>query len=410
MSADRRRLYLFEGMLGLALASALLLPSMLLREDWPFIELSDLLLLPLVGMVAVYYRLQVMAVLYNYRKLLLPFGLFTVLVLASILVNGRVAQMRDWFELLKYMKFIAYVVFFLMVLPTAWNRKLTRFILALLALLMLFNTAHYIDFLGFNRWVEPFYAPPHHLDLFGLNSLGQPDTRRALGTMGNPNVNALMFLLFLVLLLSFVPVLRSSPGKMKGDWNPQLIWPVLAIFGVFMCQSRTAFVAYILVMTSYFVVCRSPLRVVVFYALVSAFAFGFFAFLGNAYLSTIADPDRLGRASIGRITQWLKIIDSMPGHWILGHAPSKEYFEKHSIYSESEYFLLLFRYGLGGLAAWVLFWGRAALVLFRKNAISLLFFVVIGLAAITNNPLHAVKLNIFIAFVLAVNIKLAPHE
>jgi hypothetical protein len=125
---------------------------------------------------------------------------------------------------------------------------------------------------------------------------------------------------------------------------------------------------------------------------------------GNVYLSSLGDQSAIESAGDGRLVQWKRIWESMPGSYLLGHAPAKEYFEEHGIFSESEYFLILFRYGFIGLCAYVLFMLSIvlpALSIKRENAFLLVAPVVLwAFAALSSNPLHSNKLAVVIAFTL----------
>lgn len=410
----------FEALLWVALAAALLLPSFEIDQSWPKIEVSDVLLLPLGIMALWRYRLQMLGIFMVNKRVLTPFVLFIMLVAFSIIYNERITVIRDWFEPLKLTKFLAYTVFFAIALPgehlnSVKTGKTVSRLTYLLTALVVFNVFHYFNILNFNTLIEPYYAPPHHLDYFGLNSLGEPDTRRSLGTMGNPNMNALLFVFFLVFLLPASTPLRSVEGTGRMGYNPPLVWSSLAIVALFMCQSRTALIAFIVMMVAFFILSRSPRKLMLFYILITLAAFAFFAVLGNSYLTTIADIDRLERAGIERFEQWSKIIRSMPGHWFFGHAPAKEYFEANDIYSESEYFLILFRYGIAGLLLWLTFWGNAIRELFKRKRTAFiwrpaLFAAVFFLGSVTNNLMHSNKLSLFLAFGLAFLIKVPPHH
>lgn len=392
--------------LFVGLASALLLPSVELIAGYPKVELSDLLL-PVVAvlLVALYNlnpRMLFKSANISLRWSSFIFLSFIGLTILSILFNGRIHVLRDWFEVLKYIKFAVYTMAFLVVASTENFRRVA---IVVLVPVFLFNVFHYFDILNFNELIEPWYAPDHHLGVFGLDSLGQPATKRALGTMGNPNVNALMFLLFLLLFMR-----RSNTVKFPPLYT---VAGMSAIAGMFMCQSRTALLAFCAIMLLYMLLTPSRYRVFMYYSL---FALGIFLVLkyaGNAYLTTVADPDRLQRTAAGRMEQWMAILEAMPGSWIFGNAPSKEYFEAHGIYSESEYFLILFRYGLLGVLLYFGFWlhlmyrGIRASGTLRFSLTALPLLILLG--GVTNNPMHAPKLVMLIAFTLAFVLSLS-HE
>jgi hypothetical protein len=248
--------------------------------------------------------------------------------------------------------------------------------------------------------VEPYYAPSHHLDRFGLNSLGEPWTKRMLGTIGNPNNNALLFLLFLVYWLP----------KKRMVTKYDLLFSSLSIVAVFACQSRSGFVILLLIIVGYLFTYRPSNRIKIVLTATVCISFVMFQLFGNIYIASFVNPELLEQARIGRFTQWMRIIESMPGKWLLGHGVNKEYFELNGIIAESEYFLMLFRYGISGLLSLLLFWyflAKDYLRLSANDARNLLFgcitiFVVAGLV---NSPLHVIKLSVLFSFFVGSSLK-----
>jgi hypothetical protein len=130
--------------------------------------------------------------------------------------------------------------------------------------------------------------------------------------------------------------------------------------------------------------------------------------MGNFYLDTLANAEVMQRVGRGRLEQWTKIIELMPGYWLFGHAPNKELFESNAIYSESEYFLILFRYGIIGLLAFLSFWfiwfKNYAIRAHKKYKPALYLVITYLVCAFTNNPLQSPKIALFLAIVMAVAI------
>lgn len=377
----------------LAIFGALLMPPVKLSETWPVIEWSDALF-PVV-----------LAVLIVDRKALAPSPeflrtsrLFLILLVAfvgsiclSIAINNRVDVLRDWFEPMKFLKFMVYLWAF----ASVFKPIELRFVLSLLFIpLAVFNLLHYFNVAGFNELVEPLYAPAHHLEVFGLNSLGQPDTKRALGTMGNPNINGLMFAALLVVFV--VPV------NYRRGYLIERTLVLSAIMGIMLCQSRTTLIAFAAVMLLYLLMVKARQRAFLYYAAFALVAFALLDLVGNSYLGSLGSAERLQRAGEGRLSQWLKIFDTMPGHWIFGHAPSKEFFEANGIYAESEFVLILYRYGILGLVLWCAAWCSWAIQWFKAKGAKGFAFLALPtiylVGAMTNNPMHANKLAMLLAF------------
>ncbi len=386
------------------LGSALLLPPFVVKEGLPKVEVSDLLFPFLFLNLLLFLRTETgrkgLHFLRSIKVHLSLFVAFLVCIVISIAWNQRFSVLRDWFEFIKFAKFIALFVGFLIAFkPAEFRRLLLFFFLPVIV----FNLAHYFDLFGFNNHVEGWYAPDVHLDLFGLDSQGNPATKRLLGTMGNPNVNALMFLFFLV---TFLPL--SHPTVRSKSLKYYKLAAFVAIFGVMLSQSRTGLGALILVLLLYGLYVKDRRRDFLMYAAYTGLAFFMMDLIGNEYLTTVVDGDRLKHSKEGRMTQWLKILDAMEGKWIFGNAPYKEFFESNDIYSESEYFLILFRYGFVGLGVYLVWWGAHLIKVLKTKqfarfvvaAVPAIFFV----AATTNNPMHANKLAVLIAFVLAYSV------
>jgi len=382
-------------LLGLSLFGAVLMPPMLLVSAWPTFEVSDLTFPLLVVLVLLFHRQAFFSAISKHRKWILAFVIFVGFTIVSILVNKRWFQIRDWFEVLKYTKFILFLVFFYLF----YNRKQIFWLLTPLILaVFVFNLLHYFDVFAFNTIIEPWYAAPHHLDFFGLNSLGEPATKRALGTLGNPNTNGLLFLLFVLI---FLPRIHRASRK-------DLVVLAISILGIFMCQSRTGILAYVLVLVAFFILNKPNWRLIGGIVTYSIAIYFVLMLMGNLYLNSIGNLAVMKSAGVGRIEQWMRILDAMPGHWIFGHAPEKEYFETNGIYSESEYFLILFRYGIVGLLSFLMFWGIWLKETFnkmnRKLSLGLLLALVYLFAAITNNPLQAPKIALILGLVMALTL------
>lgn len=376
-----------------AIFGALLMPPVKVHDSWPVIEWSDALFPFVLGALAFFRKRLTPSpeFLRNSRFHLIFLVAFIGSICFSIAINNRLDVLRDWFEPLKFLKFMVYLWAF----AAAFKPIELRYALSVLFVpLAVFNLLHYFNVAGFNELVEPLYAPPHHLDVFGLNSLGQPDTKRALGTMGNPNINGLMFAILLVVFI--VPV------NYRQGYLIERALVLSAIMGIMLCQSRTTLIAFTVVMLLYFVMVKARQRAFLYYAVFALFAFALLDLVGNSYLGSLGSADRLQRAGEGRLSQWLKIYESMPGYWLFGHAPSKEFFEARGIYAESEFVLILYRYGLLGILFWCVAWGAWAIQWVRtKGPRSFAFLAlpsVYFVGAMTNNPMHANKLAMLFAF------------
>lgn len=388
-------------LLFLCLAGALLFPAIEFDPSVPKFELSDLLLLPLLILASLGYRHD-FPVFYRRAFYFTWFILgFTLLMLCSIAINGRLGQYRDWFEIFKLLKFLFLVFCFYAYLRP---EELYRFLKLLFSLVFIFNILHYFDVFGFNSTIEPYYASWQHIVNFGVNSIGQPDTKRAIGTMGDCNNNAFYFLAFLLLFIQLYFRNRS-----KADF----IFVILALTGIFLSQSRIVFLSLLLLLVLSLLLLKKERRTILLLIGLTMLLFLVFNLGGNVYLSSVYKADQMKDAGIGRLDQWIKILHSMPGHWVFGHGPDKEFFERNAIYAESEYFLILFRYGIAGLLLYLGFLGTTLVIFlrgFRSLFLPFAFLLVYGCNAITNTPFHGLKMLTLFALFAAIILTLRDEQ
>ncbi len=379
----------------ITLVSAILLPPFTISENLPKVELSDVLVFP-IGVIVVRRCIRNPGRALkqsSYNHLLITGLLFVLLVSFSIVVNHRADHIRDWYEVAKYLKFGVLLSGFYQGFAFG---KYSRMLIWVMTLLIAFNLAHYLNLYGFNQFIEPWYASSTHLDLFGVDSLGQPSTRRALGTMGNPNMNGQLFVWLTFLMLAIGRCLR----------HPLLQLLTFAmITGVVMSQSRTANATLVVLLVIYFLTAKQNRSWAMLWFSGLAGLWLLFDHFGNQYLASVGSAALMQSASEGRVQQWLRIIETMPGHYLFGHGPAKEYFEANAIFSESELFLLLFRYGIAGTVCFVGAW-FLVLLRARKKMGNDVFLIMAPVAiwavsAITSNPMHSNKLSVVIAFALA---------
>ncbi|MBL4862997.1 MAG: O-antigen ligase family protein [Crocinitomicaceae bacterium] len=378
----------------ITLIGTFLLPSFCVVPSIPKIEVSDITF-PLLFLISVIsFKRELVSFIKQHKALVLALSVLIAIAVISIIFNGRIKMYRDWFEPIKFFKLSCFIFFFYLFIDVSKWVSLIKF---LFLGLVLFNLFHYFNVFHFNEIIEPYYAAPHHLDFFGLNSIGEPATKRMIGTVGNPNNNAILFLIFLVLFL-----------QKKNSNKSDIIFSIVAIIGVLACQSRTGFVALLLILIVSFIVKRPSWKIIFSLCLVTIAGFLILELFGNSYIGSLANAVTMESAKAGRYEQWTKIIDAMPGHWVLGHGVNKEYFEEREIYAESEYFLVLFRYGGIGLisllAIWTtLFFGQIKSIRSSAGMFLLGTIIVFTITGLTNSPLHSTKLSIIFALMVGVS-------
>lgn len=372
--------------MAVLLFSSFLLPSIQVFSGFPKIHLTDILLPFFLVVVLMNFRLEIISAA---KGFIIANCLLVLIAIVSIVVNHRISVLRDDFEVLKMIKFL---IVFLFVMVTVQRIDFMKMLKIIFVLVLLFNFLHYIDFLGFNHFVVKYYGSDVQVDTFGLNSLGQPTTKRIIGTVGNPNNNAILFLFFVIF---FFPEIKST-------WKGRIYF-LLAVFGMLACQSRTGFIAFGIVFLLGCISKKYNLKTAVLYLISFTAMFFILVLLGNLYLNSLAGNIMQQHSIRSRLETWSLLWEMIKQKPLLGYAPYKEYFETNNIYSESEYFLYAWRYGLLGLGAYLL----ALLTGFyfslkgkmNENGFRFsMFIIVILITAITNTPTSDTMILMMYAF------------
>ncbi len=315
-------------------------------------------------------------------------GVWSIWALVSMAVNGRMSVENDYFEIYKLFKFFCFVVLFWMFFQLKPN--VFPWIASLFSLLVIFNLLHYFNLLHFNEKVMPAYSPnPQQLLYFGRNSLGGPATKRILGTMGNPNVNAIFFSIFTVYFMTFLRLTKFHLGK---------ILFFVAVAMLLFTQSRTGLLAFGCIFIIYLILVRPSFIQILGYS-VLIFLVIIIVFEADTYsLNYISDAKwnvQENGSLKGRIEVWGELLKMVVEKPIFGYGINKNYFYEHKIYSENEYLLMLWRYGIPGLFFYIaLLFGltyKFRDFIFKKlsdeSIIYLLVVILFAINALTNNPI-----------------------
>jgi O-antigen ligase len=358
--------------------------------------------------------IKIGSIFFGFEELLLPIILFRIIqsklyffdkyiwlmlilgayILFTIAINGRLWSLRDYFEIYKVGKYILVILFARHVFLNNFGSfdKLVKYsFIALLAI----NLAHYFNILNFNEIIEPFYATSEiQLSTFGLDSLGNPAVRRMLGTMGNPNENAILFLFFFVYFLSVTNSQKSFNER---------IFIYLSFLCILLTQSRTGFISLALTYLFWCFFTKQKLKTVLFDLLFFALSFGIaisFNTLALSYFANTSANLAENNSVMGRIEVWKHLSKMIVQKPFFGYGPNKDYFYDNNLYAESEYVLLTWRYGIVGLLFYI---GWLALPLYktishsRTHSFYILLFGVIAINAITNCPLSNPKILLLFA-------------
>jgi len=383
-------------LLLLTVVSTFLFPRMVISEAYPAFRLEDILLVPIVIRL-----IQLKPKIDSYIKLICGFALYIFIV---ILINGRIGCVRDYFEICKLLKLMILILFFSASENIGFIKKM--FVPVFMGIVV-FNLFQYFNILNFNAVIEPFYSPEHHLKYFGLNSDFTIGTKRLLGTMGNPNNNGILFLFFIVY---FLPTDESKVSK----W--QMVLFVVAIYGCIHTQSRTAFITLLLILTVYTIVRFAIVKrhYMLFLALLmvvlTEFYYDNLLYLGSLRGTKIQQDDNFefktnNHSLQTRFEIWQHLYKMIQQKPLMGHAPYKEYFYEHQLYSENEYILMIWRYGIIGLCFFTALIFYPAFKAYRskfhtKSMQLMVFTFCIMLTALTNNPLSEPRILIMFALMV----------
>ena len=193
-----------QSLAGLVLISVLLIPAIKIKTGFPTFQLIDFLL-PFVFGVLYLRRKEI-----THQKLYAIIGVFSIYVLFTMFYNGRLNQIRDYFEIYKLIKFLSVILLFSLIDTV---RFLQFWIKPVFIVLVIGNLFHYFNLFNFNYIIEHYYNGGIHIQSFGVNSLGLPTYKRMLGFAGNPNINAIIFAIFAIL---FFP--KNKPISKSIGW------------------------------------------------------------------------------------------------------------------------------------------------------------------------------------------------
>lgn len=373
----------------LTVLSVTLIPEIKLAANFPTFQLIDFLLPFHLG--AIYLNRNK----FNYNNLYTGLLVFSLYIVFTIIINNRLNSFNDYFEVYKLIKFGIVIAFF----ATIKIQKFKEHVLYPVFIgLVVFNFLHYFNVFNFNVLVERFYNGGIHIKTFGLNSLGQPATKRMIGTIGNPNNNALLFGLFSVL---FYP---------KEEKNIKQLLPFFgAILMLFLCQSRTSFVALFFMLVAAFIFNKESVKAILI--VIVTVGLGYlvsFLISSNSYMGTLFDGNLTENSSLrGRFESWMYLWEMIKEKPIFGHSPFKDYFYSNNLYSENEYILMTWRYGFVGLLFYLTFLLYLFLkginnIVFKESLHLILITLIIGVTALTNNPTSERTIWVLFAVVIGV--------
>lgn len=383
---------------GFIIFSVLFLPSISIGENFPTIQIVDFLL---PFLVIILFLNRTTLVYFHYYIFLISFAVY---IGVSIAVNGRLNQFQDLFEIYKMFKFLILILFFSNVnLSELFSKIIKPFFIVLVGI----NMIHYFNLFNINPIIQYHYNGELNIEFFGLNSLYEPAAKRMVGLSGSPNINAVLFGVFAIY---FLP-LKYNSAKLR--------WFLLALFMLFLCQSRTVVFAMLIIIASALIFNKTNWNIkhsfsIAFMAIVTyfiswAFATDFFKY--PLYSNSMVDPAVVNSGSArGRFEVWQLLWEMIKEKPIFGYGAFKEYFYENNLFSENEYILMTWRYGFIGLLFYLSLFAFP-LFIYRKiknNSVksklvlTILLFLIV---AITNNPFTDRLLFVSLALLLAFGFK-----
>ncbi|MFM7662103.1 MAG: O-antigen ligase family protein [Bacteroidota bacterium] len=373
-----QRINVWGSYLGAFLVFAsICLPPVTLTPNTPSVHVLDFLL-PIIVCFIVWKKTWESMRFY----LWIPFVISGYVVL-TIFLNFKNVASNDYFEVYKWLKYGCAFLFFTHIDFSILKRTIPM----LFFIICVINILHFLEFPGLNQLLEKYYNGGLQIQFFGKDSQGGPAVKRLIGTMGNPNINAIMFGIFSI----FYFPLRFERNRLAMYF--------LCILFVFLCQSRTALLV-VIAMFSYVACVHSNIWTkkqwfVMLSGLTAAFLlawmFSTSFFQYNSYNNSLMDGTILESGSArGRFETWKLLGEMILQNPLFGHGPYKHYFYQHHLYSENEYILMMWRYGLIGLGLYLSIFIIPFKKLWKRNCErsikgSLLILLML-VSALTNNP------------------------
>ena len=371
---------------GLIICSILLFPQFSIKDSLPKFQFIDIFLPGIIILILIQRK--------SFSKnRIYPFVLlFGGWIMITIIANGRTDQFRDYFELYKLLKFGCVIALFSLL---NFEEVFSKILKPVFLVLVVVNMLHYFNVFNINSVIKEYYNGGIHIDMFGLNSIGEPDIKRMLGFAGNPNVNGVIFSLLSVLFLI----------KSRNN-NTNFFLFGLACLMMFLCQSRTNLIALILVMIAYGFLTRPINRNLfkVYGVFLAAFIVSYLV-SSNAYMFSLMDSNVVQSNSVmGRLEVWKHLGEMILQKPIFGHGPYKDYFYERNLFPESEFMLQTWRYGFVGIVLFISLLFSPLFSFTNSKSITrslfVLILIVILVNSITNNPFTSREINVLFASII----------
>jgi O-antigen ligase len=386
---------LFEYVGVFIIGSLLFLPGIKIKQQMPELQVIDFIL-PFLVLLLFIERKNIEWKNFYYFPIMI-----SVSIVISILINIKFNALNDFFELYKVIKFSIILLFFSFI---PYRFFLKKWVLIFFIISVLINIVHYFDLFSINSILEKYYNGGLHIKYFGYDTLGNRIAKRTIGTMGNPNTNGILFCFFTIYFFPF-----------NKNFAKYILFLISLSF-VFMTQSRTAMLFLGFSMIFFLFLYRKKLvlnHILTLSGLILLSYLSVWVILTEGFnyaliSNYVVDGSILETGSArGRFETWNYLFNMYLNKPIFGYGPYKNYFYENRIYSENEYILYLWRYGLIGLLIYVSMYLFLFKTFFKslfqdKNAKYGIFLVLLfGICALTNNPFTERTLTLIFAISLA---------
>lgn len=270
-------------------------------------------------------------------------------ILCSILSNLDQVIYRDFWEIYKQIKFLIIYTFTCFVLRSMdLDKSLVRLIHYSFIVLLLFNMFHFYSFT--RDYLALYDSGTIDVNTYGLNSLGDPGPKRFVGTMGNPNYNGFLFLIYYIVFSNYYLIFE------KNKYALSALFTLISIVLITMTQSRTCLLILGLIVSGQIAFYQFKWsRIFVYGSLVLVLLFSFLAVNRSSlsYLSGTEFSVKRNTSLNGRIASWKWMHEEWLNKPLLGNGPSKALIYEEEFYPENEYLFILWRYGIIGLLLYV---------------------------------------------------------
>jgi O-antigen ligase len=376
----------YSGWFSIAfLLGAAFSPNIKITSSTPSIRAEDVV--AVVGVLYLIFNGKGLPRLYGSFQ----WGVIYLFVVAgiSLAINGNLFNFSDLIELYKYAKLLVVSVFAYHGARYVFSylRFSGPFVIALVVL----NVIQYFGLFSFNDALASLYASPDQLAGFIESS---PQSKRLLGLMGNPNVNAAFWFLSVVLLM-------SSNVRFKA------VYVILCALMIVASQSRGMLVGAVCAAIIYFLRARMTAKKR-FWVVCSVIAMMYVLFFHAApYLNYIAVGMQANVVEDGSFTEridvWTRLWDLALDRPMFGYGGAKQFFYDNAIYPDNEYILYLFRWGIAGLIGYCMLYWDGIISIFRSDHRSYCIGVSsVGLicAAIFNVPLTDPHISVLFSLLM----------